>query len=174
MEGHDRRKCAHEKLLRASTLLTLFTLPIGNRDWPTRINNRLRGRLLRATRSNRKLNHGLTPAVLVTAVRACNIICNLESEKLVQERVLVANELQEFVRVSDALSRRHQGCIDNRVEVPESLFPFGGPDLVETDFDRICCIVLLVLEALLEIGNTVDGLQRSINPAGSSLIAKSK
>ena len=38
-------------------------------------------------------------------------------------------------------------------------------------FDRVCSIVLLFVEALLEIGDTVDSLQRRVYPAGSTLVA---
>jgi hypothetical protein len=45
---------------------------------------------------------------------------------------------------------------------------------METNFYGVGCIVLPILEALLQIWNSEDGLKRSIYPAGSALVTQAE
>ena len=76
--------------------------------------------------------------------------------------------------VANSLSRWHQRRIHTRVEVLESHGSGRVPDVVETDFDRVCFIVLSVMEALLEVRDSEDRLERSVYPARSSLVTQSE
>jgi len=149
VEGQNLGKSSQEKLLAATKLFTLLALPIEDIVGLGGGNNRLRNRLLGLRGNNRKLNHRVSLSIRIRAVLALQPILNLESEQLIKKRDLVAKELEELVGVTDSLAGRHKRRIDTRVEVLESHGSGGVPDVVETDFDRVCFIVLSIVEALL-------------------------
>jgi len=132
MEGEDLWKGGQEKLLRASLVLTLLTCPVRDLEGLGSGHNRLRHRLLRLSRDNRKLDHGIAAAVGVVTMLTLDQVCDLEPEELVKEWDLVAKEGDELMRIPNALSCGHCGRrLHTLVETLESLITRTRPDLGE-------------------------------------------
>jgi hypothetical protein len=99
---------------------------------------------------------------------------HLEAAQLVEKGKLVAEELQQFMRITNALSCGHEVCVNSLVQGLETLVALGGPDFLKTKVDRVVLIGLLVGVSLLNFRETVNGLKSCVHPAGSTLITKSK
>ena len=105
---------------------------------------------------------------------ALDLVRNFEATQLVEKGKLVAEELQQFVRIANALAGRHELCVDGLVETPKTLVSFGGPDLLKTKVDSVVLVGLFVGVALLDFRETVDGLKSCVHPAGTTLITESE
>jgi len=174
VKGEDLRKSGHEKLLRAPLLPALLACPIRNRMRLGGGNDGIHHGLLRLGRDDRKLNHCFSLAVCIGTVVTLEAVLHAKSEELVQHRDLVAEELQQLVRITNALSSRHQRCVHTCIQILKTHCTHGGPNGVETHFNRIVGVVLFILEALLQVRDAKDSLECSIDPAGSTLVAQAK
>lgn len=131
--------------------------------------------MLRLGRNNRKLDHGIAAAVGVVTVLTLDQVRDLEPEELVEERDLVAEEGDELVRIPDALSCGHCGRrLHTLVETLEPLLTRAPPDLGQARLDSVLGIIFLVLESRLQVGNAVDGLKSSVDPAASTDVAETE
>jgi len=174
VKGKDLRKPSHQKLLRAPLLAALLAGPIRNRMRLGGGDDCIHHGLLRLGGDDRKLNHRVSLAVCIGTVVTLEAILHAKSEELVQHRDLVTEELQQFVRITNALTRRHQRRVHTRIQILKTHCTHGGPNGVEAHFNRIVCVVLFILEALLQVRDAKDSLECSIDPAGSSLVAQAK
>jgi hypothetical protein len=108
-------------------------------------------------------------------VIAFDYVRNLEAHKLVKEGNFVAEKLDEFVRISNALAGRHmRRDLDTLVEWLQSLIAAASPNLCDTHFNGVLSILTPVGVSLLEIRNTENSLKCSVDPAGSILVAKTE
>jgi len=174
VKGEDLRKPSHQKLLRAPLLATLLACPIRNRMRLGGGDDCIHHGLLRLGGDDRKLNHRVSLAVCIGTVVTLEAILHAKSEELVQHRDLVTQKLQQFVRITNALSSRHQRRIHTCIQILKTHCTQGRPNGVEAHFNWIVCVVLFILEALLQVRDAKDSLERSIDPARSSLVAQAK
>jgi hypothetical protein len=106
---------------------------------------------------------------------AFDYVRNLEAHKLVKEGNFVTEELDEFVRISNALAGGHmRRDLDTLIEWLQSLVAAASPNFSNTHLNRVLSILTPVGVSLLEIGNTENSLKCSVDPAGSILVAKTE
>ena len=120
VERKDPRESSQQELLGTPLLATLLARPVGDRVRLRGTDNRIGDRLLRLGGNNRELNHGLALAVSVGAVVTLQPVLHTKPEELVQHGDLIAEELQQLMRVPNSLARRHQRCVHDCVEVLET------------------------------------------------------
>jgi hypothetical protein len=100
---------------------------------------------------------------------------NLEAHELVEDRDLVAEELQEFMRISDILSGRHvRGDLHTLVEGLESFFTMRAPELRETTLHCIGGVLIAITEPGLKVRDAKDALEGRVDPTRPILIAESE
>jgi hypothetical protein len=102
------------------------------------------------------------------------LVRHLEPTQLVEERQLVAEELQQLVGVANALASGHEGRLHTFVQSLEALVAAGAPDFLKGKVDGVILVGLVVLVTVLDFGEAEECLESCIYPAGATLIAKSK
>jgi hypothetical protein len=106
---------------------------------------------------------------------ALNGLDNSESHEFVQERYLVAQEFNEFVRIANPLARRHvRRGLHALIEGFEALIALAAPQLGKAHFDGVGVVLVVVREAALKIGNSEDTLKGRVDPTRSTNVAKSE
>ena len=79
------------------------------------------------------------------------------------------------MRVADVLSRGHmRRCLDTFIEGLQSLIALTTPNLRDACLNRVIGILLVLVEARLEVGDAEDRLKCCVDPTGSVLVAKSE
>lgn len=158
VEDEDLREGGHQQLLVASVLSTLLALPIGNLERRHRMDHAVREALLALRRCHRELDQGVGMRVLVVARITLDRVCDLEAAELVEKGELVAQILEELVRVADVVAGGHDGRLDTLVEGLQALISLARPNFLKCLIDgrriqsRICSV------ACLDVGNTKDSL----------------
>jgi hypothetical protein len=74
---------------------------------------------------------------------------NLESHKLVKKGNLITEKLEEFVRVTNALSGRHRHRLHTLIQCVQSLVALAGPHLGHAHLDGVLGVLLTLSEACL-------------------------
>jgi len=175
VEDHDLRELGQKHLGVASLSLALLAGPIGNRMDLDGLPDGFGHRLLLLGGRERELVDCVGTQVLVLAVVALNGGCDAEASQLVKEGNLVAEKLNQLVRIANALSSRHMGRhLDTLVQRLQSLIASTAPNLCETHLNRVLAIFFIIRESLLQIRNAEDCLKCCVDPARSVLVSKSE
>jgi hypothetical protein len=175
VEHEDLRELGEEQLLRASVLSTVVTLPIWNGDRAYCFCDGIGDRLLLLRGCDAELGQCIWLDFLVGAVVTPDGVRYLEPHEFIKEGNLIEEEVDELVRVTDVFSCGHMGgCLDALVECLETLFSFTSPDFREAHFDRDSSVLLILVEARLEVRDAEDRLEGCVDPTGSILVAKTE
>ena len=97
MKHENLRKLCEEKLLGASILSTVVALPVGNGDWPYRLCDGVRDRLLLLRGGDAELRQSIGFCLLMTAVVTTDGVRYLEPHEFVKEGNFVKEEVNELV-----------------------------------------------------------------------------
>ena len=174
MEHKDLGKRRHQQLFGTALATALLALPVGNLDGCYCVNDAVRQTLLSLSGRHRELDQRVGMRIFVVARITLDRIDDLESTQLVEERKLVAQELEKLMRISDAVTRRHNGSLHAFIQCLEPFIALATPDFLQclVDGRRIQSRIRNV--ACLDVRNSEDSLKCCIDPARATLITKSE
>lgn len=175
MKHHHLRELGQKHLGVASLSFALLARPIRNRMEFDGFPNGFGDCLLLLGRSKGELIDGIGAQIFVLAVVALDGRCDTEPSEFIQEGNLVAEELNQLVRISDTFPGGHMGGhFHTFIQWLETFVASTSPNLRETHFNRILAIFFIIHESLLQIRNAEDCLKSCVDPTGSVLVAKSE
>lgn len=153
----------------------MFTLPVCDCHWLHGVCDSIRDCLFLLCRSDGELGECIWFDLLVSAVITPDGVRNLESHELVKEGNFVEEEVDELVGVADVFTGGHVGRdLHAFVEGFESLLTLASPELGKACFDCVLGILIVLVEARLEVRNAEDCLEGCVDPTGSILVAKTE